>query len=245
MIFFSFFPQYADVENMLVPLNRLVEQDYTQHNRQCPWLAKLVVMNERVLAKDVRNNNTIKRARLALGKDHVTIGEVVDNLMENYDEVHRSWLARTRYESKTNRQREWVFRAMWPVAALTSRNMDWKDPETRDWVVVLGILLSVSVIASGASLFILFWCCETSGSPLSIALWRAWYAGGVKSIPTDDILANAVMCYHSLVVLWLIYRSVWGMFYQQLVKRISHRTSLAAVFAVYLVLGLISVLFRG
>merc|ERR1719401_468445 len=73
IIFMSFFSSYADVENMLVPLNRIVEQEYTRESRECPWLAEVSVVNERVLSKYVRKNDTWEIAQREIGKDCLSV----------------------------------------------------------------------------------------------------------------------------------------------------------------------------
>jgi hypothetical protein len=219
LLFMSFFPAYADIDRLLVTLNCIAEQDYTRNNRKCPWLADVEILNERVLCRDVRNNDVHRRTRRKAGKESATIGEVVRNLKENYEVMHETWVKTWRLKSQSREQKEWVFRAMWPAAVLTNKRMDVQDPETWQWVCVIALMLTCSSLVSLMSLVVLLLCCESSGSLLSEVLWRTLRTGGLKAIPTDAILGNAVLISHCLIVCFFLYRSIWGMFYQTLRKK--------------------------
>jgi hypothetical protein len=146
IMFLSFFPHYTEVENMLVPLNRIVEQDYTKHNRKCPWLSEIEVANERVLAKDVRDKDIFERSQRLTQKERLTIDDIVDNILLHYENLHAEWLA-NKHSGMESQRAKWVFKAMWPVAVLFHTRMDWQDAETRQWMYVLGIMLSGSLLA--------------------------------------------------------------------------------------------------
>merc|ERR1740117_1660604 len=104
-IFFSFLLRYADIENTLVPLNRIVEQDYHKHNRQCPWLSQLQGMNERVFSFDARHRDVVGLVQEKLGKPP-TVRDIVQNMVDNYDHAYRFWEQRD--------HRSWgLFRSMW------------------------------------------------------------------------------------------------------------------------------------
>jgi len=221
ILFMSFFPALCDVDALLVPLNHLVEHEYTKYSRNCPWLSKIQAMNERVLCRDVRRNSVYKRTRQDSGKEIVTISDVVQNLKEHYDEGHEQWLKQNSAKSVGARQQEWVFRAMWPATVLTHWRMDRNDPDTWEWLCVLTLVLTVSSLLSFSSLCLLLCGCSAKGSLFQISAWQSLFGGEFATIPTDEMLSNLVLIVHGLIVLWFLYRSIWGMFFQQLQKHSS------------------------
>merc|ERR1719401_295900 len=122
-IFFSFLLRYADIENTLIPLNRIVEQDYTKADRRCPWFTTVQAVNERVLAYDVRHRDVVGHAQ-ASKQAPPTIKDIITNLTDNYERAHRSW-------QKRKYLRWGLFRSMWPAAVLVDKRLDTKDKDTR------------------------------------------------------------------------------------------------------------------
>jgi len=237
VLFMSFFPHFAEVDNSLVSLNSIVEQEYTQRNRSCPWLAKLLAMNARVLSRDVRRHDVCTRTRHEGGKEYISIDDIIDNMKTHYHETHEEWLQRESRKTAITREREWIFRAMWPAAVLAHRRLDWKDTETRQWICVLTIVLSGCIIVSFTSLVVLFSCCTSLGSPLSVSMWQQLFAVGWKAIPTDEMLFNFVLTAHATIVCFFIYKSIWGMFYQQIQKFSPDKTAAGVIFVLLFVIG--------
>jgi len=236
IMFLSFFPHYTEVENMLVPLNRIVEQDYTKHNRKCPWLSEIEVANERVLAKDVRDKDIFERSQRLTQKERLTIDDIVDNILLHYENLHAEWLA-NKHSGMESQRAKWVFKAMWPVAVLFHTRMDWQDAETRQWMYVLGIMLSGSLLASLLSLFMLISFCDPVASLVEASLWQSVLTGRWDVLRTDAILANVVLTSHGFLVLFFLYRTIWGMFYQRLRKSDTDKVAVGIIILVFFVFG--------
>lgn len=204
-IFFSFLLRYADIENTLMPLNRIVEEDYTKNNRKCPWLTKIEVLNERVLAFDARHRDVVGSVKAKLGQAP-TIREVVQSIIDNYDRAHKVWQVRM--------HRGWgLFRSMWLASVLLDRRLDRHDPETRAWLTVFTILGSGCLAASMCSLYLLFMCTDEHSWQGFFLMIKLLVTGDLAMIDTESMLANAVLLLHGLLIVVFIYRTICSMFY--------------------------------
>jgi len=188
-IFFSFLLRYADIENTLVPLNRICEQDFDKSSRSCPWLGKIQVLNERVLAFDARHRDVVGAARTALGKKP-SLQEIVQNMLDNYEQAHKFWQRRS--------HRDWgLFRSMWPASVLLDRRIDRHDPDTFAWLCAWAVLCAGCFIVSMGSLYLLFFkMLFTVVEPMS-----------------ETLLADFVLVNHGLLIMMFIYRTIRNMFY--------------------------------
>jgi hypothetical protein len=189
-IFFSFLWRYGDIHNTLMPLNRVVEEDYTQKEQHCPWLSKLQAMNERILSFDARHRDVVGSAAAKVGKAP-TIADIVQNIVDNYDNAREIWSGRI--------HRDWgLFRSMWPASVLLDPRLDRNDPETREWLSVFAILVSACIATSSVSLYLLF------------------FIDQVKSFETETSLANFVLGCHGLLIVVFIFRTLRSMFYYRI-----------------------------
>lgn len=197
-IFFSILWLYADIENTLVPLNRIVEQDYTDTQRHCPWLGKLQAMNERVLAFDARHRDVVGAAQKSLGHSP-TIRDIMLNIIEHYEDARVIW-------GRLNHRHWGLFRSMWPASVLVDRRLDRNDPETKAWISVYTILATLCSLASLLSMYIL------SAYGGCIDMMRMVFAGQFSLIKTETIMANFVLVSHGLLIVVFVYRTVLNMF---------------------------------
>lgn len=200
-IFFAFLLRYANIENTLVPLNRICEQDLTKDKRDCPWLSTVKVLSERVLAFDARHRDVIGQTEAKLGQP-ATINDIVQNMLENYDYAHKFWSRR--------KHRDWgLFRSMWPAAVLVDVRLDRTDPETRAWLTVFAIMVSGCAIVCLGSLYLLF--------------FRMLFLDvAIKAV----LIADAAIVFHGLLILMFIYRTIQNMFYYTMNSRPKKRKSL-------------------
>lgn len=209
-IFFSLLFRYADVENTLVPLNHIAELEVTQEQDFSPWLAKLRIMNERVLAFDVRHRDVYQDCLADLG--HLpALDDVMQNVLRNYENAKSIWHTRV--------HRSWgLFRSMWPAALLLDRRLDGTDPDTLSWLKVSMILTVGSGITSLLSIYLFFW--GTSKD--------AWHlmADNIKSMLTGKevthsatTLGNVVTIVHALTIIILLVNVVHNMFYFSFSKK--------------------------
>lgn len=190
-IFFAFLLRYADIENTLVPLNRIVEPDYNQATQGCPWLSQIRVLNERILAFDARHRDVVGATQMELGKAP-TIDDIVQNMIDHYDHATIRWQRRM--------HRDWgLFRSMWPASVLLDGRMDRADADTRAWLTVFVILSSGCALVSIFSLYLLFFK----------MLWMP--VGG--TLESALILADAVLTFHGMIIIIFIYRTIMNMFY--------------------------------
>lgn len=209
-IFFSFLLRYADIENTLVPLNRIAEQDYTKTQRNCPWLSQLTVLNERVLAFDTRHRDVVGATASSIGKSP-TIDDIIANIIANYDDAHKIWLRRHHHN--------WgLFKSMWPASVLLDSRLDRKDPETNSWFTVFEICGSSCLMASALSLYILFACTSDQAWHGFFTLIKFALAGNFGSIESEMVLANMMLMWHAVMIVLFVYRSVFNMFYFSVFK---------------------------
>lgn len=202
LIFFSFLGRYADIENVLVPFNRLVELDYTdgtENQRHCIWLTNIFAMNERVLAFDARHRDVIGAAYVEVGKAP-TIQDVIKNIIEHYDKSHETWSKR--------KHRSWgLFRSMWPSALLLDRRLDWQDSDTRAWLIAFVILVIGCALASCISIIVFF----TYGGVFSLI--RMVFSGKIERVDTETMLDHVVLVCHGLLILSFLHRAARNMHY--------------------------------
>merc|ERR1719498_204951 len=119
-LFISFLCRYGNIENTLVPLNRISENDNAKGYNCHSWLAQLSILNERVIAFDVRHRDVVGSSQRQVGKAP-TPQDVLTNILDNYSKAEVVWARRT--------HREWgLFRSMWPAAVLLSYRLDRNDP---------------------------------------------------------------------------------------------------------------------
>lgn len=202
-IFLSFFFRYADIENTLVPLNQLVERDYTKDDRKFHSLSKLEALNERVLAFDARHRDVVGETWDAIGKSPA-LADVFQNIITTYDEASTNFYA-------TRKHYEWgFFRSLWPAAVLLDRRLDREDPSTRSWFE------AVTIIAVGCVVVVFFSICFFVAS-----IWRNLILGsqykklsiGAIDLVTETGLAILVLLCHALLVIHFLNRTIRGMFY--------------------------------
>jgi hypothetical protein len=204
-IFFTILMRYSDIENTLVPLNRILKQDYTMHTRNCPWVSKIQVLNERVLAFDARHRDVIGSVMKKLGRAP-TVADVVENLVSNYDVAQRCWDKR--------KHRSWgLFRSMWPTGVLVDKRLDRTDPDTRAWLCAFGILAAGCLVVCVLSLWLLFLESEHSWIGLNVLSRHVW-RGEFALIESESALANFVLCMHGLAIVIFIQRAIRNMFYK-------------------------------
>jgi hypothetical protein len=196
-IFFGFLLRYADIENTLIPLNRIVEQEYTKDQRNCPWLAKLEAVNERVLAYDVRTRDVVGMTEDALGRAP-SIDDIVENLLENYDAAHTLWGQRD--------HKAWgLFRSMWPAAVLVDYRLNRRDADTRAWLTVLAILATGCLGMASFSVYLLLGYNNNAVS-------SGWFAKG-GTLDTKALLFDIVMAFHAIFILAFWGHTIRNMFF--------------------------------
>lgn len=203
-IFFLVLFRYADVENTLVPLNHIAELEVTQDQDSSPWLANMQILNERVIAFDVRHRDVYSDTLADLGR-LPGINDIVQNVMANYESSKGVW--------STQIHRNWgLFRSMWPAQLMIDRRLDWNDKDTRSWLQVSSILVVGSTITSLLSVF----------SLLASTSRDSWLlvAANMKSIITKqqvthtaDMLGLLIIVGHAVTVIVLLYYTVLNMFY--------------------------------
>jgi hypothetical protein len=72
ILFMTFFPVFSDIENVLVPLSRIAELQYTKEDRRCHWFEGAEVMSEILLCRDVRHHDVFQRTENELDERGVT-----------------------------------------------------------------------------------------------------------------------------------------------------------------------------
>jgi hypothetical protein len=194
-IFLSFLLRYADIENVLVPLNRICDKGVTKAVRDVPWLSTIRVLNERVLAFDVRHRDVVGAAQVSKGGKNPTLDDVVNVLIDNFMSAEQAWGRRV--------HREWgLFRSMWTGAVLLDRRLDRQDPETWSWISAFAVLGVGCLVVSALSLYLLF--------------FRMLFTGALESLitlNTEVLLGDAVLIFHGLLVTVFLYRTIRNMFY--------------------------------
>jgi len=199
-IFLSFFLRYAEIENTLLPLNRLVERDYTKDDRFFPSLASLQALNERVLAFDARTRDVVGDV-WDKNEKRPSLADVFQHIIDTYDEAsHRFYRNKKHYE--------WgFFRSLWPAAVLVDTRLDWHEPKTRSWLCVFAILLAGCIVVLFCSV------CFFVASIWRNVLLGAQYRISNFGVVTETGLAIVVLLCHFLVVVFFLNRTIRGMFY--------------------------------
>lgn len=196
--------RYADVENTLVPLNHIAELEVSEDQHHSPWLTKLNIMNERVLAFDVRHRDVFADTLADIGKVP-NLSDIFANIVANYDISKDQWHSRV--------HRQWgLFRSLWPAELLLDRRLDSKDELTRAWLITSVILLSGCIITSLMSVYLLL-------AQTNHVEWGAFF-GGIKSLFTngyithsEHVLVTFVVVWHALLIVLFMHHAVQNMFY--------------------------------
>lgn len=205
LMFFHILVRHVDIENTLVPLNRLIELDYTKDSTQCPWMAKIRALNELVLAYDTAHRDVIGDT-LAEMKKSPSLEDVVQNMIKCYDDAHRRF--------GQQKHHSWgLFRSMWVASILLDVRLDRNDPDTHSWLCAFGLLAAGCIVTSALSFYFLFHSTsEAAWQGVNHLLASVWI-GGLKSAETEQVLANTVLVIHAILILVFIYRAIRSMFY--------------------------------
>jgi hypothetical protein len=201
-IFLSFFLRYAEIENTLLPLNRIAERDYNKDDRTLKFTSKLQAMNERVIAFDARKRDVIGDVGEDLGRAP-KLDDIFASLIETYDE------AAERFYSAKRHYRWGLFRSLWPASLLVDRRLDFQDPKTRSWMLAIMTYFSIcSVVAVGSTCFFV------------ASIYRNFHMGWLHQntspedyTVTETLLANAVLMIHAFLLIFFFHRAIRGMFY--------------------------------
>jgi hypothetical protein len=175
-----------------------MEQDFS------PWLANMKILNERVLAFDVRHRDVYEDTLADIGRSP-TLKDIILNVIKNYGNAQGVW--------HTRMHRSWgLFRSLWPASLLLDRRLDTSDPDTHTWLLVCFILLSGCVITSLLSVYIFL-------SATSPDTWHL-FARNIKSTFTHEAyeaspttLGNLVTIIHAVAVVLLLVSTIHNMFY--------------------------------
>lgn len=208
--------KYADVENTLVPLNHIAELEVNENQHHSPWLMRLRIMNERVLAFDVRHRDVFADVQSQLGKVP-NLHEILQNIIDNYEVSRCQWHARV--------HRQWgLFRSMWPAALLVDRRLDRKDKPTQQWLLTISILLSGCIFTSCLSVYLLIWHTKHFA-------WSAFFSAFKSLLETGHmtdsghVLVNVVILGHAALLIMLVHHTIHNMFYFQFSEaEIEHAT---------------------
>jgi len=201
-IFLSFFVRYAEIENTLVPLNRLAERDYDKDDRTLKFLSKLEAMNERVLAFDARNRDVVGSIKEEIGRAPA-LSDIFENLIKTYDEAAERFYT-------TRKHFGWgFFRSLWPAALLVDRRLNFEDPKTRSWLYAFLAFIVISLVVS---LFSIGFFVASIYRNFHIG-WLHQQKNPSADMVTETLLANAVLLCHLGLVIFFAHRAIRGMFY--------------------------------
>lgn len=193
-IFLAFFMKYVDIEDSLIPLNRLAEKDYSQENRHCATLAKVLAMDERVMAFDARHRDIIGECESSLGRKP-TLDDIFKKIIEGYEAAH---IMRAKHVNH-----HWgLFRSLWPASVLVDRRLDWRDSRTREWLISFNSLLGACIFAALISVLFFF-------RNIYENLSRPEYITHRSAI----VLDTAVLVCHGILVTLFLHHTVHGMFF--------------------------------
>jgi len=213
-IFFSMLFRYADVENLLVPLNHIAELEVTQKQNYCPWLANCKVVNERVIAFEARHRDVYSDTMSEIGRAPC-LDDIMQNVIKSYESASRVW--------STRNHRSWgLFRSMWPAELLLNRQLDWNDKDTRSWLQVSFLLAGASATLSLLSAYGLL-------AAITSDTWNM-FGASIKNLETRHVsntatnLGLAVTVFHVVFVILLMVNTVRGMFYFSLSQNEIHET---------------------
>jgi len=208
--------RYADVENTLVPLSHIAELEANENQHHSPWLTKLKIMNERVLAFDVRHRDVFADTLAELGKAP-TIDDIFRNVISNYDVAKERWHARA--------HRQWgLFRSMWPAALLLDRRFDMNDEITRAWLITCSILACGSLITSLLSVFLLLFHTTHINWSIFFDSIASLFTKGYLS-NSGHVLVNVIVIWHAGLIVVFVYHTIHNMFYFEFTHaEIAHAT---------------------
>jgi len=205
LIFFRIVVRYVDIENTLVPLNRIVELDYTKDSTSCPWLANVRAVNELVLAYDTRHRDVIGDTLAQVGKAP-TMDDVVRNMIKGYQKAHKRFARQVHHN--------WgLFRSMWVASVLLDTRLDKDDPDTRSWLMVFAVLATGSILTSLLSFYLLFQCTSNTAWRGFTHMVASMWEGGLSSADTETVLANVVLVLHAIMIIVFIHHAIRSMFY--------------------------------
>lgn len=201
-IFLTFFVRYAEIENTLVPLNRLAERDYNKDDRSFKFLSKCQAMNERVLAFDARHRDVVGSVRDEIG-EKPALSDIFENLIKTYDEASERFYT-------TRKHYGWgFFRSLWPAALLVDRRLNFEDPKTRSWLFVFLTFMVITTVVLAFSI-----CFFTASIYRNFHIgWLHQQKSPSADTVTETLLANAVLLVHALLVIFFVHRAIRGMFY--------------------------------
>jgi len=203
-IFFLVLFRYADVENMLVSLNHIAELEVTQDQDSSPWLARMKIMSEQVIALDVRHRDVYSDTLADIGRQP-GLDDIIQNVVANYEAAKDVW--------STQIHRSWgLFRSMWPAALMLDRRLDWKDKDTRSWLQVSSIMVGGSAITSLLSVY----CLLASTSHDSWHLVAVNFKSVISThqvTHTATMLGLLIIVVHAVTVVVLLYYTIRNMFY--------------------------------
>jgi hypothetical protein len=193
-IFLVFFLRYVDIEDALIPLNRLVEKDYTKENRHCATLSTMLAMDERVMAFDARHRDIIGDSQDAVGRPP-TIQDIFINMIDGYEAAH---VLREKHVGH-----HWgFFRSLWPASVLVDRRLDWRDSHTREWLIsFLSLLVACCLFAVVSLLFYI-------GN-----IYETFMSENFTTHKSAIILVQAVLVWHGICVGLFLHHTVHGMFF--------------------------------
>jgi hypothetical protein len=193
-IFLVFFLRYVDIEDALIPLNRLVEKDYTQDNRHCSTLATMLAMDERVMAFDARHRDIIGDSENAAGRPP-TIQDIFNNMIDGYEAAH---IMREKHV-----HHHWgFFRSLWPASVLVDRRLDWRDSHTREWLIsFLSLLVACCLFAVVSLIFYIR------------NMYDTFMSEDFSTHKSAIILVQAVLVWHGICVGLFLHHTVHGMFF--------------------------------
>jgi hypothetical protein len=205
-IFFMILFRYADVENTLVPLNHLAELECNENQHHSPWLTRLLIMNERVVAFDVRHRDVLAEIMLKLERTP-TLDDVFVNVIDHYDSAKEQWHARV--------HKQWgLFRSMWPASLLMDDRLDKSDKPTRTWLYTIGILLAGCVITSLGSVYLLLAHTDHISWIAFVGDFKTLFTAGYVS-DSGHVLVNLVVLWHAGLVVVFLHHAIHNMWYQK------------------------------
>lgn len=203
-LFVIFFLRFAEIENTLLPLNRLAERLYNKDCNRLLALADFAVLNERVLAYDARKRDIVGDCLKELNKAP-SIDEIFKHITDNYGE------ASARFYS-TRKHYGWgFFRSLWPAAVLMDRRLDRQEPKTRSWLYVCGILGAGCVVVLFCSMC--FFIQSIWRNLLLAKYYKSKEIAFGFSVVTETGLAVVVLLGHLFIVMSFFHLAFRGMFY--------------------------------
>jgi len=222
-IFVHFFVRLTEIENTLIPLNKLVERDYRKglddehHVRSgsLPSLSKLQALDERVLCFDARHRDIVGDVMEQFGRAP-KLEDILQNILDTYEQASENFF-------DNRRHKKWgFFRSLWPAAVLVDKRLDRNDPRTRSWLIIFGII-SVGIMV----VFLFSMCFFISSIYRNILLGRKYQAKWSISTPygnvvTETVLGNIVLSVHALQLLYFVHKTIRGLFYYSIKHSVTY-----------------------